>query len=66
MFEHHREAEGITEHHELAKELLAGFAAAEVEKHFERGYHHLDREKARQAAQEQAGYLYQQQYGSQY
>jgi hypothetical protein len=64
MFEHHRENEGIPEHHELAKELLAGFATAEVEKHFENGYYdHLDREQAQLQAQQQANYLYDQQYG---
>jgi hypothetical protein len=64
MYEHHREREGITEHHELGKELLAGFAAGEVEKHFENGYYdHLDQEKATMAAQDQADYLWQQQYG---
>lgn len=67
MYEHHREAEGITEHHELAKELLAGFAAAEVEKHLENGYYnHIDRDEARMHAQQQANYLYDQQYGQQY
>jgi hypothetical protein len=66
MYEHHREREGIPVHHELAKELLAGFAAAEVDKHFENGfYNHLDREQARSYAQQQAGYLYDQQYGQQ-
>src|ERR1700722_7800851 len=66
MYEHHRENEGITEHHELGKEMLAGFAAAEVDKHLENGYYdHLDREQAQYQAQQQAGYLYDQQY-SQY
>lgn len=64
LYEHHREREGISEHHELGKELLASFAAAEVDKHFERGrFGHLDREQARLRAREQAGYLWQQQYG---
>ena len=64
MYEHHREREGIAEHHELGKELLAGFAAGEVEKHFENGYYdHLDQEKVTMAAQDQADYLWQQQYG---
>jgi hypothetical protein len=64
MYEHHREQEGITEHHELGKEMLAGFAAAEVDKHIERGYYdHLDQEQARIQAQDQADYLWQQQYG---
>jgi len=64
MFEHHREREGIPEHHELAKELLGGFAAAEVDKHFEGGgYGHLDRHEARRLARGQAEYLYGQRYG---
>ncbi len=64
MYEHHREREGIPEHHGLAKELLAGFAAAEIEKHFDSGrYGHLDRDQARRQAQQQADYLWDQQYG---
>lgn len=64
MYEHHREREGIGEHHALGKELLAGFAAAEVDKHFADGrYGHLDREQARRQAREQADHLWQQQYG---
>jgi len=64
MYEHHREREGIPEHHELAKELLAGFATAEVDKHFDQGhYGHLDREQARFQARDQANYLFDQQYG---
>jgi hypothetical protein len=63
MWEHHRERQGYDEHHPLAKELIAGFAAGEVEKHFENGYYdHLNREQAQMAAQDQADYLYQQQY----
>jgi hypothetical protein len=62
LYEKHRQKEGITEHHALGKELLAGFAVAEVEKLFEKGvYKHLDKEKAKQAAQEQAEHLFQQQ-----
>ena len=64
MYEHHREDEGITEHHQLGKELLGAFAGAEIDKHFENGYYdHLDQEQARDAAQQQADYLWQQQYG---
>jgi hypothetical protein len=64
MYEHHREREGIPEHHELAKELIAGFATAEVDKHFDQGhYGHLDREQARFQARDQANYLFDQQYG---
>jgi hypothetical protein len=64
MYEHHREREGIPEHHELAKELLAGFATAEVDKHFEEDrYGHLSRHEARRLAREQADYLWQERYG---
>jgi hypothetical protein len=64
LYEHHREREGITEHHELGKELLAGFAAAELDRHLERGYYdHVDREQAQWYAQQQAEYLYDQRWG---
>jgi Protein of unknown function (DUF3759) len=64
MYEHHREREGIVEHHELGKEMLVGFAVAEIEKHFAGDrYGHLDRHEARRLASEQADYLWQQQYG---
>jgi hypothetical protein len=67
MYEHHREREGITEHHALGKELLAGFALAEVDKHFEnRGLNHMDRDMARRQAREQSDFLYDQQYGQQF
>ncbi|MFI1916924.1 DUF3759 domain-containing protein [Nocardia sp. NPDC020380] len=67
MYEHHREREGIQEHHELGKELIAGFACAEVDKHFEnRRLNHLEQEQARQQAAQQAQYLYDQQYGQYY
>src|ERR1700685_3030443 len=64
MYEHHREREGIVEHHELGKEMLAGFAVAEIEKHFQDDrYGHLNRSKASGLAREQADSLGQQQYG---
>lgn len=67
MYEKHRENEGITEHHELGKEMVAAFAAAEVDKHFEQArFDHLDRERARDQAQQQAQYLYDQQYSQYY
>jgi hypothetical protein len=67
MYEHHREREGIAEHHSLGKEMIAGFAAAEVDKHFDGGrYGHLNRDQARYMAQQQAGGLYDQQYGQYY
>jgi hypothetical protein len=64
MYEHHREREGITEHHELGKELMAGFAAAEVDKHFDRGsFGHLDRGQARMMAQQHAQGMFEQHFG---
>jgi hypothetical protein len=64
MYEHHREREGIVEHHTLGKELLASFAAAEVDKHFDSGrFGHLDRDQARRQAQQQAEHLWQQHHG---
>ena len=67
MYEHHREREGIVEHHQLGKELIASFAAAEVDKHFERGhYGHLNLDQARLLAQQHAQGFYDQQYGQYY
>jgi Protein of unknown function (DUF3759) len=64
LYEHHLEREGLSPHHELAKELLAAFVAAEVEKHFERGrYGHLNRHEAHRLAREQAEHLWREQYG---
>jgi hypothetical protein len=64
LYERHREREGIPEHHELAKELLAGFVGAEIDKHFENErYGHLNRREARRLAREQADSLMRQQYG---
>lgn len=63
LYEHHREREGIPEHHELEKELLAGFVTAEVDKHFtDDRYRHLDRREARRLAQGQAEYLWQEEH----
>jgi hypothetical protein len=64
MYQHHREREGIAEHHAVGKEMLAGLAAAEVDKHFAaRRFGHLNRDEARRQARQQADYLWQQQYG---
>jgi hypothetical protein len=61
MYEHHREREGASAHHQLAKEMIAGFAAAEVDKHFEQGrFGHLDRDQARAQAQRHALGLFEQ------
>ena len=64
MYEHHLSREGLTPHHALAKELLAGFVATEIDRHFYRGhYGHLSRRQARRLAQEQAEHLWRMQYG---
>jgi hypothetical protein len=67
LYEHHREREGIVGHHELGKELIAGLAMAEADKLFEgRGLHHMERDRARRRAAEQAEYLYDEQYQQYY
>jgi hypothetical protein len=64
MYEHHRERDGVREHDTLGKEMLAGLAAAEVDKHFaSRRLDHLDRQEAKRQAQQQADYLWQQHHG---
>jgi hypothetical protein len=66
LFEEHQKAEGRPVHHELAKAMLAGFAAAEIDKHFEGElFSHLDQGQAHDYARQQAHYLYDQQYGGQ-
>ncbi len=52
--------------HQFAKELLAGFAGAEVDKLAEtKGADFIDREKAKHQAKERANELYDQHYGGQ-
>ena len=52
--------------HAFAKEALAGFAAAEVDKLVEtKGLDAIDREKAKHHAKKQAEHLYDEQYGNQ-
>jgi len=59
------EPAGETVNHGLAKELLAGFAVAEVDKLVEtKGLDYIDREKAKHQAKKQAEHLYDEQYGS--
>jgi len=54
-YEKYEEKNGKPQNHQLAKELLAGFAGAEVDKLFEtKGLDFLDREKAKRHAQEEA------------
>ncbi|KDN50863.1 hypothetical protein K437DRAFT_221834, partial [Tilletiaria anomala UBC 951] len=64
-YEDHERREGKPVNHALAKELLAGFAAAEVDKLFEtKGLDFLDREKAKYHARQEAEQAYDQQYGN--
>jgi len=54
-YEQHCEQNGKPESHERAKELLAGFAGAFVDREVEtRGLDFIDREKAKRQANEQA------------
>ncbi|SDA01425.1 BZ3500_MvSof-1268-A1-R1_Chr10-1g02653 [Microbotryum saponariae] len=54
-YERHVSQNGRPANHQLAKELLAGFAGAETDKLFEtKGLDFLDREKAKRQAREQA------------
>jgi hypothetical protein len=57
---------GETVNHGFAKELLAGFASAEVDRLAEtKGMDFLDREEAKRHAKQQSEQLYDQQYGGQ-
>lgn len=52
--------------HQFAKELLVGFAGAEIDKLAEtKGMDFIDREKAKHHAKEQVQSLYDEQYGGQ-
>ncbi|KAJ3152688.1 hypothetical protein HDU86_005563 [Geranomyces michiganensis] len=63
-YEKHVAANGQPPSHQVMKELLAGFAAAEVDKISEtKGIDWLDREKAKRMAVEQAHQLAAEQYG---
>ncbi|KAI1305732.1 hypothetical protein F5Y03DRAFT_394919 [Xylaria venustula] len=64
LFEDRQRNEGKPVNHAFAKELLVGFAGAEVDKLFEtKGLDALDREKAKHQAKKHAEELYDQQYG---
>ena len=64
-YEHHIAATGITPSHALMKELLAGFAAAEVMKLIEtRGLDAIDAAKAKHQATQQAHHLANERYAS--
>jgi len=63
-YEDHLRAEGKPVGHSTMKELLAGFAAAEVDKLVEtKGLDFVDREKAKHHATQQAQHLAEQRYG---
>ncbi|GAB7342973.1 hypothetical protein MBLNU457_g1074t2 [Dothideomycetes sp. NU457] len=74
-FEDHQRAEGKPVSHQFAKELLAGFAGAEVDKLAETkgmdeqsrktnpGFARYDREKAKHQAKRNAEQMYDQHYG---
>ncbi|KIS68717.1 uncharacterized protein UMAG_03284 [Mycosarcoma maydis] len=64
-YEKRQEAKGEHPKHEMAKEILAGIAGAEVDKLFEtKGLDFLDREQAKRHARQQAEQLYDQQYAN--
>ncbi|KAG7133182.1 hypothetical protein HYQ45_008592 [Verticillium longisporum] len=64
LFEDRQRKNGEPVHHAFAKELLAGFAGAEVDKLVEtKGLDYIDREKAKRHAEKQAESLYENQYG---
>ncbi|KXJ87514.1 hypothetical protein Micbo1qcDRAFT_139221 [Microdochium bolleyi] len=66
LWENHQRAEGQQVSHGFAKEALAAFAGAEVDKLFEtKGLDFIDREKTKHEAQKRAENLYDQQYGNQ-
>ncbi|KAI9658713.1 MAG: hypothetical protein M1821_002273 [Bathelium mastoideum] len=65
-FEDHQRKEGKQVNHAFAKELLAGFAGAEVDKLAEtKGADAWDREKAKHQARENAEQMYDDHYGGQ-
>ncbi|EAT81580.1 hypothetical protein HBI56_154390 [Parastagonospora nodorum] len=62
-FEDHQRKEGKPVSHQFAKELLAGFAGAEVDKLAEtKGEDWFDREKAQHEAKKQAEHMYDEHY----
>ncbi|KZT64171.1 putative CipC-like antibiotic response protein, partial [Daedalea quercina L-15889] len=63
-YENHIRATGQEPSHPVMKELLAGFAAAEIDKLAEtKGLDYIDREKAKRQAIEQAHHLANERYG---
>jgi len=63
-YEDHVRSTGEQVSHPLMKEMLAGFAAAEVDKLFEtKGLDYIDREKAKRQAIQQAHHIAEERYG---
>ncbi|KAK8203578.1 hypothetical protein M8818_005225 [Zalaria obscura] len=63
-FEDHQRKEGKPVNHQFAKELLAGFAGAEVDKLAEtKGMDFYDKERAKSQAKENAEQMYDDHYG---
>ncbi|KAF2483690.1 hypothetical protein BDY17DRAFT_310649 [Neohortaea acidophila] len=63
-WEEHQRKEGKQVDHSFAKEMIAGFAGAEVDRLAEtKGADFVDREEARRQARDNAHQLYDQQYG---
>jgi hypothetical protein len=57
--------QGKPQNYAFVKELLAGFAAAEVDKLCEtKGLDYLDRQKAKKQAEQQAHAIYEEKYGA--
>ncbi|KAH8548018.1 hypothetical protein BGW37DRAFT_431820 [Umbelopsis sp. PMI_123] len=66
-WEDHQRREGKTVNHAFAKEMLAAFAGAEIDKLIEtRGLNFLDREKAKRHAQHQLHEYYEREYERRY
>jgi hypothetical protein len=63
MFEDHQRKEGKTVSHQFAKELLVGFAGAEIDKLAEtKGMDFVDRERAQHAAKKNVENMYDEHY----
>lgn len=64
LFENKQRNDGKAVSHGFAKEMIAAFAGAEVDKLMEtKGMDFIDSERAKHHAQRQAEHLYEQQYG---
>ncbi|KAE9983961.1 hypothetical protein BLS_003366 [Venturia inaequalis] len=65
MFEDRQRKEGKPVSHQFAKELLVGFAGAEVDRLAEtKGADYIDREKAKHQAKKNAEHMYDEHYGN--